>query len=692
MTIKASLLSPDAGDVIFSVKTFAAGSLALWIAFAFDLPHPYWAITTAYIVAHPLSGASTSKAVYRLAGTVMGGTATIVFVPNLINAPQLLVLAISLWIAGCLALSLLDRTPRGYAYMLAGYTAALTSFPIVSAPDTAFTYVVARVTEISVAIICTSLINRTIFPRHAGPVLVGRVEAWLKDGVALATGVMRGGKDAGTLAAMSRALAADAIDIRGFTTHISYDTSHHRSLVSTSRELQRVMVELLPVISGLADVIAALSRASGGAPTAEIRDLLDRICLWMEAGQPMSEEERRSFLDTFEEVETQGCAISAWNGMLVRNLVARLRDLVQLWGDCIDLKDTLKSGRQHRRRWLRFGGQAENRPMHRDYGMALFSGFAAALATGTGAAFWILTGWPHGAGMGMMAGILTCFFAAMDNATPILKKFLIFTLVSIGGTFVFQFAVMPHVNGFLPLILALSFLFIPLGLLIARPQTFLLGMAMSTNIPNMIGLESRASFDLATFINSNIGTPLGIVLAIGVATLVRSVGAEWSAARLMRAGWRDVSMAARTHDRDDFSRLLHQMLDRLGLIGPRLAAIPANSPVTAQDLLKDLRVGVNVIELQRRKEGLTGRSAESVDAILTEIAAFYDEKQRSAAAKPGPSMLRTLDCALLALQADSQSAPAAEAAINCVALRYNLLPEAAEFAASETNELREAAE
>src|SRR5208283_4097881 len=123
---------------LFSIKTFAAGMLALSIGFWIDLPKPYWALAAVYIASQPLSGATRSKAVFRAIGTLLGSGAAVALVPNLVNAPPLLVAAISLWSGLCLYLSLLDRTPRGYVFMLAGYTTAIVGFPAVDAPDTIF--------------------------------------------------------------------------------------------------------------------------------------------------------------------------------------------------------------------------------------------------------------------------------------------------------------------------------------------------------------------------------------------------------------------------------------------------------------------------------------------------------------------------------------------------------------------------
>lgn len=216
-----AILWPEIRDVVFSLKTFAAAMLALFVALYFDLQNPYWAVGTVYIVSHPLSGASTSKAIYRLLGTAIGGAMTVILIPNLVNSPVLLTLAISLWMGICLAISLLDRTPRSYTFMLAGYTTALTGFPIVDSPDTAFTYVTARVIEIAVGIICAALVSRLVFPRHAGPVLADRIDAWMKDATTLATATLKGERSDPELASTAQKMAADAVDLHGFTTHVA---------------------------------------------------------------------------------------------------------------------------------------------------------------------------------------------------------------------------------------------------------------------------------------------------------------------------------------------------------------------------------------------------------------------------------------------------------------------------------------
>jgi Fusaric acid resistance protein family len=82
---------------LFSVKTFAAAVLALLISLWIALPNPYRALATVYIASNPLSGATRSKAIFRVLGTLIGATAAVVMVPNLAGAPVLLVLAMATW-------------------------------------------------------------------------------------------------------------------------------------------------------------------------------------------------------------------------------------------------------------------------------------------------------------------------------------------------------------------------------------------------------------------------------------------------------------------------------------------------------------------------------------------------------------------------------------------------------------------
>jgi uncharacterized membrane protein YccC len=162
---------PALKDWLFSARSFAAGALALGIAFSLSLSHPFWAMVSVYITIQPFAGATRAKAVWRLVGTFTGGAFAIAVVPNLVDAPMLFCLALAIWIGVCLSLSLYDPTPRSYAFMLAGYTAAIIGFPTVDMPGEIFHITVARCEEISIGILCAWLFHGVLFPRASVPLL-----------------------------------------------------------------------------------------------------------------------------------------------------------------------------------------------------------------------------------------------------------------------------------------------------------------------------------------------------------------------------------------------------------------------------------------------------------------------------------------------------------------------------------------
>jgi uncharacterized membrane protein YccC len=99
--------------LVFALRTFAAAMLAFSIALLLDMPRPYLAMTLVYITANRLTGATWSKAVYRILGTLIGAAGTIALIPNLVNAPELLSLVVALWLGTFLYFSMIDGTPRG---------------------------------------------------------------------------------------------------------------------------------------------------------------------------------------------------------------------------------------------------------------------------------------------------------------------------------------------------------------------------------------------------------------------------------------------------------------------------------------------------------------------------------------------------------------------------------------------------
>ena len=168
---------PSARQWLFSLKAFLAAMLALYIALWMDLPRPYWAMATVYFVSHPLTGATRSKAAYRVLGTLLA-SAAVVTVPLLVNGPVLLMAAVSLWTALLLYLSLLQRTPQ--LRLPAGRLHPADRGAARGGPaEQIFDIAVARI-EIVIGIVCAGVVGSVVFPANVAR-RAGRVPPRLAD-------------------------------------------------------------------------------------------------------------------------------------------------------------------------------------------------------------------------------------------------------------------------------------------------------------------------------------------------------------------------------------------------------------------------------------------------------------------------------------------------------------------------------
>ncbi len=666
---------PGWRDWAFALKTFAAAMLALYLALWIDLPRPYWALGTVFITSQTLAGATRSKALYRVLGTLLGAAVSVVMVPNLVNVPELLTLAIALWVALCLYVSLLDRTPRGYLMMLAGYTAALIGFPAVGEPGTMFDTAVARAEEITLGILCASLVNTLVLPRSVAPLIAERLDLWLRDArswAAAATGRAGAGRPA--LASGALRLASDAIAFDALATPLRYDgTGAERAAVAMAI-LRQHMLMVLPIVSAAADRIAVLER-DGGLPP-QVGALLDEVAAWIASGtaDPAEAARLRAKAEALRP-DPGGVPREPWRDLVLASLAARLGDLIDLRQDIRVLRRHLVEGRPLRGP-LSFRYTAKARRIrHRDHGMALLSAASVFLVILVTCGIWIATGWPDGAGAPMMAAVGCCFFAAQDDPAPSILGFANSAILGAVGSGLYLFAILPQATSFEMLALALAPGLILCGLGMTQPKAAPLAMGAAVNGSALIALQSSYTGDFAAFANSAVAVVGGMWVAAVTTRLVRSVGAGWSARRLHRVNRRSLALAAAGHGAGSGLELAALMLDRVGLIAPRLAALPPEDAAATADLIAEVRVGINVVELRRDRRRLTPPAREAVEALLAAVARHAE----SGAARPPADLLARIDRALDAVGADP-CAPGHDAALmGLVGLRRGLCPDASPY-------------
>ncbi|MGY3394054.1 putative membrane protein YccC [Bradyrhizobium sp. USDA 3311] len=658
-------------DLVFALKTFAASMLALVIALAMDLPRPYWAMATVYITSQPLAGATSSKAFFRVMGTLAGAAMTVALVPNLIDAPELLCLAIALWVGLCLYLSLLDGTPRSYVFMLAGYTVALIGFPSVSEPGAIFDTAVARLEEISLGIICASLVSTIVFPRSVAPAVAHRVDAWLADARRLSQVVLLREGTSETHRAKRLKLATDIVEIDTLSTHLAYDRLTDRNAVTGLGEIRLRMLTLLPVIASLEDRLAALGEEALRRQPG-LKRLLEDLAQWIasDVGARQPAERIRAAISEQQAVLDDG---ADWERIITTSLLLRLRELVDLSRDCRALTEAIAESRNVATIDLAFHSEAGAAPVrHRDRGLALWSAAGAVVAILICCAFWIGTGWPDGASAPMMAAVACSFFAAQDEPARFIRSFGRWSLVAIVVVAVYLFAVVPAISHIEVLVVALAPTFLLYGFLIGRPATAGTGTALAANTATLLAIQSTYSADFASYANSAVAFFVGIVVAEIVTRIARGVGAEWIANRLVLSNWKSIAVAAERRGKRDRAEFAGLMLHRLGLLVQRIAFL-SESDRRDTDSLVQLRIGINIIDLRRARYGLAASTIAVIDDMLDRLAVAC----RGYAGDGMPAeLLTSVDRALAQAVKDPNDSAREDALIGLVGIRRGLFPDA----------------
>lgn len=665
---------------LFSLKSLAAGMLALYVAFSIGLERPYWAFLTSYIVAQPMAGAVISKAVFRIMGTLVGAMFAVAIVPPLVNAPELLVLAMALWLSTCVFVSLLDRTPRSYMFVLAGYTACLIVFPDVDTPQTIFTVASLRVQEILIGIACGSLIHSVILPGSITGALLGRVEGMLRDAErwsrdAIATEPVAG------LDTERRRLAQDVTELHQMSVHLPFDISRLAPRVRTVRALQDQLSMLLPLGAAAEDRLAELKAANGGTVPPQVDALISDVRDWL--ASPAVDHERRAMLagaliDRCAALEPAATPDMGWADMMRLSLYARLSTLIAVHRDCRDLYDQMAT---HSRsavtpRIAQLLEGRRNRELHRDVAGAARGAFGAFITVTLGCALWIGSGWKDGGTAVMLAGVFLALFAGADNPLAPLKGFMIGTIAASALGALYGYAIMPRLDGFAMLAMAYAPALLLLGAMMASPRW------MGFALPTLLGLGSPVLLSssyvsaFASYINGAVAQIVGIWFAIIMAGLLQSAGVERAIRRTIRAGWIDIANRATLMSPPDVRGWINRMLDRIALLAPRLAATRADSGQPLYDALRDMRTGIAIGELRQLRLDLPMEEAAPLGAVLSGVGHHYRHLDPDAPAPADPMLLRDIDDAISDLSAHARPSARREAVLALVSLRRNLFPHA----------------
>jgi uncharacterized membrane protein YccC len=596
--------------ITYSLANLAAVLSALYIAFWLDLDRPYWAMFSVFIVSKPISGAVRAKGVYRFAGTLIGASMSVFLVPPLVQAPVLLSLAVSTWVGFCLLFALQDRTPRSYAFLLAGYSVAIVGLSTVNEPTTIFDVALSRLEEITIGIICASVAHTILFPRNIGDVLQAKADEAIRHAALVANKAIGPNPVPPSIAEVAT-LANAIASLDALYAQIDLETSNVPRLPIVMGALLDRLACALPRASLVCGSIEAIRRE--GQMSDRLRETLKEVSTALsflargELPAPHSSAVAGSADSSmpYREVHLDTDALEA---LAVRHATTAAEALIEskelaaaltVSGSAKSVSGLLSKG--------------PRRPFYRDPALAFLSAASATTATLIACALWIETSWPEGFVAAQFAAIGCSLFATLDAPSEPIFAAIVGILVALPVAALYEFAILPGVDGFALLALVLT----PAMLLFSYLQTFerLEGAAMVLAIAFSGGLALQESFvsNFASFANSNLAEIIGLLIGAATLLVFRTIDPVWNARRVLNSGWAVICELAGPRTNVPGAWVL-PMFDRVGQAAIRLDG--HESGVAIKDVLFGLRIGLNVADLQQSKVGLGGIAAARIDDAL----------------------------------------------------------------------------
>ncbi|RZF52966.1 FUSC family protein [Acinetobacter halotolerans] len=612
---------PSRLDIIFACKTFVAGMLALFISFELDLINPMWSIGTVLIIANPYSGMVSSKCVYRLVGTVVGAMVALLLTPHFINTPWLFTVILSLWVGFALYVSLLDRTPRSYVFMLAGYSTAMIVYNAITYIDTynMFDIALARVLEISIGVIASAVVSATILPVHVGAMIKQRVNKTLSDLESTFRNLMSVQTSSGDDTQILSVITRDASDIHALAVHLAYEKGELKGMTKPLQEMLHQVSLVVANLVALSQRVKQLEKMQMSNLAPHLDLILQHSLAFLKQDQLLKPSDLQTLPINFEQdfVELMAMASAEQQVVLaalkmdVRHFITNILAVKLLW-------QQIQQGNKEIP--VEITAITTKYPsLHRDHGIAVRGGISAVLITFIVTGAWILSGWKAGFMMAQMGAVTACILTALDNPVPVLRIFIWGSIVSAGLVFLYAFGIFPHATHFWQLALVLFPMFLVAVTMMANQMLMPIGMVLGINTMMGLNLHNQYTMDAVSYLDSSFAMILGVLVSLIVIDLVRAVSPDTSATRILALHYQAMRQALSMSYGSDFKIHLRSMLDRVGILNTKLVQNPEIKTAIQNALIESSSI-VDLVRLQEISQKLP-----QLASLQTEVAVLQQQ-------------------------------------------------------------------
>lgn len=526
---------------VYIFKVLSAAFLTLWLAMRLELPQPRTAMITVFIVMQPQSGHVFAKSFWRLLGTLAGSSMMVTLIALFPQNTELFLPSLAIWVGLCSAGAMRYRTFQAYGFVLAGYTAAMVGLPALQHPDGAFMAAVWRVLEISLGILVSTLVSAAILPQSAGAAM--RNALYQRFGVFAGFVVegLRGDSQRDRFESSNVRFIAEAVGLESLRNVTAFEDPHMRrrngrlgrmnsefmAITTRFNALHQLLERLrlrgpLQIVTaiepGLKVLTELLDAYAGRALTsADAARLAEQLAAYKE-GLP---ERVRSMRAAY--VETGPSDADLLDFHTAYELLYRFVDDLHSYA----LTHASLAAHNHaREQW------DEPYVAQTNWMVSLAAGLRASFILLVLGSFWIMTAWPSGAMMTLIAAATVGLSAASPNPKRMSFQMACGTLIGAFIGFFETFFVFPWIDGFPLLCLVLAPVFVLGAFLASRPAYAGVGLGLLIFFATGSVPDNLTVYNPYNFINDYIAMVIGMLVCAAAGAIILPPNSRWLWSRL----------------------------------------------------------------------------------------------------------------------------------------------------------------
>ncbi len=517
---------------IYVAQVLIAALLTLWLAMRLELPQPSTATTTVFVVMQPQSGQVFAKSFYRILGSIVGLTVVLALVALFGQERVLFLTSSALWIGLCTAGAARYRDFRSYACMLAGYTTALIGLPAAANPEGTFMQALWRFEEISLGIVCSTLASAVFFPQRS---IVALREAVYRRYGAFAAFALEhlSGRQRSLFEMAELRFALQSVTLEALRSATSFDDPQARL---RSGRLARLNIEFMLLSTRYHALHQLLERLRQQEATEalkaldpcldQLREILepwrDKRLLPTEAHKLAEEiDARREPLKVAIRNAREHLGAEAAQLLDFDTATELLYRFVEDIRDYAETHASLVTPRHERERW-KHAFEAKANPI-----AAFVAGLRSALMLLVAGIFWIETSWPSGNRFALMTATVATILSTAPNpsrtAVQMVQGTALAAVFGLGITFL----VMPQIEGFALLCLAVAPVFALGTYMSVKPKVAGIGSGLRLYFSVGAIPANHMAFDAAGMMNTYIALLMAQVLATTATLVVMPPNAPW---------------------------------------------------------------------------------------------------------------------------------------------------------------------